>query len=96
MNLTLPESDRPTQVAHPNRSTGRTVVVSLAALIPVLYPVLEKSVGPGWAAATIGLGITGSAILARLMVVPEVEAFLQQVLPALAAAPRNRTEDGSQ
>ena len=59
-----------------------------AALLPVLYPVLERSIGAGWAAFTIGAGIVGSAILTRLLSVPEVEAFLQQTIPVLASQPK--------
>ena len=83
-----PEDNRPTPVAHPNRAVVRNSAVSVAALLPVLYPVLERSIGAGWAAFTIGAGIVGSAILTRLLSVPEVEAFLQQTIPVLASQPK--------
>ena len=94
MNLEIPPPDqRPTPVAHPNRAMIRTSTVGLAALIPVVYPVLEKSIGAPWAAVTIGLSVIGSAIFTRLLSVPEVEAFLQQVVPVLASQPRKDTTD---
>jgi nicotinamide riboside transporter PnuC len=84
-----------TQVAHPWRTTVRTILqalVGLAAMAPAVYSALTGSSpeqAVGWAATA--LAITGAAT--RLMALPGVEAWLQHFIPWLAAGTAEHTED---
>lgn len=76
----------PTQLRRPWRSTARTAFQALVALA-VLFPILVQSSGldPNtlpWLAVPLAV----AAAIARLMALPQVEAFLQQFAPFLSAA----------
>lgn len=77
----------PTQVRRPWRSTARTTfqaIVALAAMFPILVATsgLDPEALP-WLAIPVAI----AAALTRLMAVPQVEEFLRQFVPFLAAAP---------
>lgn len=82
----------PTQVRRPTRTAVRTAFQAFVALC-VLFPVLVAQTGldvdqVGWLAIPLGV----AAAVARIMSLPQVETFLRQFLPFLAAAP-NPTPD---
>lgn len=77
----------PTQVRRPWRSTARTVFQALVALA-VLFPILVSTAGLDpeslpWLAVPLAV----AAGFARVMALPQVEAFLRRFIPFLAAAP---------
>lgn len=92
----------PSQVANPWRTTVRSVVQSLVALIPlvnlsaaaVIDYLREEGIGaPAWVWLVLNGAVAVTALVAglvtRLMAVPGVEAFLRARVPWLAAlAPR--------
>jgi hypothetical protein len=64
-------------------------VVGAAAMSPLVYQAAtqeDPAVATGWAAT--GLAIAGG--ITRVMALPQVNAFLEKVLPFLAAEPKNR------
>lgn len=80
------EPSNTTQTRHPWRATARTifaVVVALATLLP--YVVTESGIGtvPG-----VSQVLAVAAAITRVLALPQVEAFLQQFVPFLAAAPK--------
>lgn len=80
----------PTQVAHPWRSTIRTafqVVLGLAVLLPF---VIDASGIPDTAPG-VALALAVSGGVARVMALPQVDAFLERFVPWLATGVR--TED---
>lgn len=80
----------PTQVKHPWRSTARTAfqfVIGAAPLAPVIYHA-ATSHDPGAATGLAATALAISAGVARVMALPQVDAFLQRFAPFLAAAPR--------
>lgn len=85
----------PTQVSHPRRTTLRTAAQALIALV-LMAPVLVESAGldPAklpWLVAPLAL----CAGVARVMAVPQVDAFLRRYVPWLAATPADPGEEGS-
>lgn len=78
-----------TQIAHPWRSTARTVLqaaVALAVLAPTIWTAAtqdDPATATGLAAGV--LAVAGG--FARVMALPGVENFLQSYLPFLAAGP---------
>ena len=79
--------DPPTQVARPWRAALRTAVAGAVGFIPVGIAIareLELDSVPFFAGA-ITLGITVSRVLS----VPQVELFLREHAPWLAAQPAN-------
>lgn len=78
----------PTQMRRPWRSTVRTVFQALVALA-VLFPFLVEASGltvEDWPWLAVPLAV--AAAVARIMALPQVEAFLRRFLPFLAAAPK--------
>lgn len=76
----------PTQVRRPWRATVRTVfaaLVALAAMLPLLVGAsgLEETSAPVAGALAIAGAIT------RIMAIPQVETFLVEFFPFLAADP---------
>lgn len=79
--------DPPTQVARPWRAALRTAIAGAVGFIPVGIAIareLELDAVPFFAGA-VTLGITVSRVLS----VPEVELFLREHAPWLAAQPAN-------
>lgn len=90
-----------TQVAHPWRATARTVLAALlaaAVLLPAVMPAItawaEEHAGilPEWATAGIAAASVAVAatagLITRILAVPGVNAWLEEYLPFLSAAPR--------
>jgi hypothetical protein len=77
----------PTQVAHPNRATVRTVfqgIVAFAAIVPLILTASGIPV-VGWAAILVAV----AGAITRVMALPSVNAFLEKYIPFLAAEPTN-------
>lgn len=75
----------PTQVKRPWRATARTAFQAFVALC-VMFPILVQTAGLDPAAfpwLAIPLGV--AAAVAKVMALPQVEAFLRRFLPFLAA-----------
>lgn len=75
----------PTQVRRPWRTTARTLFQALVALA-VLFPLLVEQTGlttedAPWLVIPLGV----AAAVARIMALPQVEAFLARFVPFLAA-----------
>lgn len=84
----------PTQVRRPWRSTARTIFQAAVALA-VLFPVLVDQTGLQsedfpWLAIPLAV----AAAVTRVMALPQVEVFLRQFLPFLAAEPEEADEAG--
>lgn len=92
----------PTQVAHPRRSSWRTFVQTLVALLPTANAVLitiqafistppYDAVVPGWVFATVNFSVVGVAFLAKViaqvMAAPAVNSWIESHWPKLAPAP---------
>lgn len=79
-----------TQSKYPWRAVARTVfagLVGLAAMAPLVYGAAthqDPAAASGWAAT----GLAISAGITRVMALPQVNAYLQRILPFLAAAPK--------
>lgn len=92
MTSHLDLQDTPTQVAHPWRSTLRTVIVAALALLPILPSIVDAAgIGEVPVVASV-LSVT--AAITRIMAIPAVEAWMQKFLPALAAQPGRRPTPG--
>jgi hypothetical protein len=78
----------PTQVARPWRSTVRTVFVMMLALLSLL-PIVVVTGGIG-AVHGVSQVLTVAAALQRVLVLPQVEDFLERFVFTswLAAAPK--------
>lgn len=83
--------DRPTQVAHPGRSTARSTTATLVGLGP-LMPILVQQLGETKAAVVIAVALAGNAVVTRVLAYPQVEDFLRRTFPPLAADTSRRTE----
>lgn len=73
----------PTQVAHPARTTIRTVVqvtVALAALMPFLIEAIGLSESLPIVAGILAV----AAAITRVAALPQVDAFLERFIPWLA------------
>lgn len=89
--VVTPEGDPvpPTQVRRPWRATVRTVVqatLALATLLPFVVTGVYGNDGDIPAAVTQVLVVAG--VLTRIMAMPQVEKFLADFLPFLAAVPK--------
>jgi hypothetical protein len=76
---------KPTQVAHPNRATFRTIVQGVLAFAAIL-PLILTSAG----IAPVGLAgilLVVAGAITRVMALPAVEGFLEKYIPILAAKP---------
>lgn len=75
----IPQQTQPTQLAHPVRTTVRTVVqvlVGLAAVLPFVYEDLGISGSAGLAAVVLGV----AAAVTRIMAIPAVNTLLDRYL----------------
>lgn len=89
-------TDEPTQVRHPARAAARSTAATLVGLGP-LVPLLVAHLGETRAAIVLAAALAGNAVITRVLALPEVEAWLQRVLPILAASTtepgRHRRDD---
>lgn len=85
--MTAPLTANASQVRRPWRSTVRTTVQVLLALA-LMLPLLVDAAGLDETAPPIAGAIGLAAAFARVMALPQVEAFLRQFVPWLAAEPR--------
>ncbi|MBF6483848.1 hypothetical protein IU431_06710 [Nocardia otitidiscaviarum] len=88
-------TDEPTQCRHPARAAARSTAATLVGLGP-LVPLLVAQLGETRAAVVLAVALAGNAVITRLLAVPEVEEWLQRVLPLLAASTspgRHRRDD---
>lgn len=75
----------PTQVKRPWRATARTAFQALVALC-VMFPILVQTAGLDPAAFPwLAIPLAVAAAVAKVMALPQVEAFLRRFLPFLAA-----------
>lgn len=78
----------PTQVRRPWRATLRTVIQMSLALVTLLPFVLSDLYDdPEAMPAAVAQVLVFSGIFTRIMAMPQVEAFLQEFVPFLSAAP---------
>jgi len=96
-------ADQGTQIANPRRAALRTIVQSLLPLLVIVNAAAIAVVGylneqtdvaiPGTVFVVLNAIVAGTALViglvARLMAVPGVDAWLGRVLPALAALRRS-------
>ncbi|MCP2281069.1 hypothetical protein [Nocardia amikacinitolerans] len=80
----VPPADQPTQCAHPARAATRSTAATLVGLGP-LVPLLVANLGETRAAVVLAVALAGNAIVTRVLAIPEVEAWLRNTLPFLAA-----------
>lgn len=90
----LPDDEVPTQVAHPHRTVARSSIASAIGALPILWPIVERELGPVWATVAVVAAVAGNALVTRILAVPGVEAWLRQVIPPLAADTSNRRDGG--
>lgn len=95
--MTTPASEAPlappvpTQVKQPWRTTVRSVfqfAVALAALLPFIATGVYENIDD--APAVVAQLLVIAAAITRVMAVPQVEDFLRNFLPFLAAQPTER------
>lgn len=79
----------PTQVQRPWRATVRTVfqaLVSLALLAPLIAEAVEQATGHDLDGVPFVVSVLAlSAVVTRVMAIPQVEAWIEAYLPFLAA-----------
>ncbi|NED54629.1 hypothetical protein G3I24_27505 [Micromonospora aurantiaca] len=79
-----------TQARHPWRAVLRTIIAYIPP-VAVMLPEAAKAAGiERWAWVAAILAVAGG--ITRVLAVPSVNRFFQQVFPPLAAAPK--TPDG--
>lgn len=79
----------PTQVAHPNRATFRTIfqgVLAFAAILPLVLT--SAGIAP---VGLAGILLLVAGAITRVMALPAVEDFLESYVPILAAKPKTTT-----
>lgn len=93
-----PTPGTPTQVAHPTRTTVRTIVQQLlgwvlaaGVVLPLILTIVQEELGHlirddvmGWLVAAVGVAVAISAAVTRIMAIPRVEEWLSRHLPGLA------------
>ncbi|KAB1111975.1 hypothetical protein [Micromonospora aurantiaca (nom. illeg.)] len=79
-----------TQARHPWRAVLRTIVAYIPP-VAIMLPEAAKAAGvERWAWVATILAVAGG--ITRVLAVPSVNAFFQQVFPPLAAAPKTPRE----
>lgn len=76
----------PTQTEHPWRATARTIFAAAIGLLSLL-PLIAMTAGVSEQAAVAQVLVVTGAIT-RVLALPAVNAWLEQYLPWLAAAPK--------
>lgn len=90
MSHRLPDSDTTTQVQHPHRAVARSSLAAAIGTVPILWPLVNRELGPIWATIAVCSAVAGNAVITRLLAIPAVEAWLRDMLPGLAAADDGR------
>lgn len=86
----LQPEEQPTQCQHSARTVARSSLASaggVVAVLPVLWPILEREIGPVWGSIALVAAVAGNALVTRILAIPAVEAWLRAVIPPLAASP---------
>lgn len=92
-------STTPTQVARPWRATFRTVIqvgipvmIGLGLVVPQIVAIVLEEAGETmpdevrvWLLGIAAACVAASAIITRIMAIPQVELLLREWLPRLAA-----------
>lgn len=102
--MSTPETT--TQARRPARATFRTLVqqvlgwvVAAGLVLPLALSIVQEELGDvippqamGWIVAVVGVAVAVSTVVARLMAIPAVEAFLRRhaLVRGLAADPDPR------
>lgn len=89
--MTMADPATTTQTRHPWRAVLRTIVAYIPP-VAIMLPEAAEAAGVervAWVAAI--LAVAGA--ITRVLAVPSVNAFFQQVFPPLAAAPRPSSRD---
>ncbi|MGB3604234.1 MAG: hypothetical protein WBA38_11875 [Gordonia sp. (in: high G+C Gram-positive bacteria)] len=92
MSHRLPDDDATTQVRHPSRAVVRSSVAATVGIVPLLWPLVNRELGPIWATVAVVSAVAGNAVITRLLAYPGVEAWLREMLPSLAASPPDRRD----
>lgn len=74
-----------TQSKHPHRATVRTVLAAVVALLPLLPAIVDEFHLGAIPAVAAALVIVGT--ITRVLAMPDVEAWLHEYVPWLAAQP---------
>ncbi|AKI28620.1 hypothetical protein GMA5_6 [Gordonia phage GMA5] len=82
----LTPEESPTQCQHPQRAVARSSIASAVGIIPILWPLLNRELGPIWASVAVCAAVAGNALVTRVLAIPGVEAWLRDAIPGLAAA----------
>ena len=85
MTHRMTEGTEPTQCKHPHRTVTRSSLAAAVGVVPILWPLVHRELGPVWATVAVVLAVAGNAVVTRLLAVPAVEAWLRDMLPALSA-----------
>lgn len=85
MSHRLPPGDAPTQCRHPHRAVARTSIAAALTSVPIIWPIVDRELGPVWATCAVVAAVAGNALITRILAIPGVEAWLRDMLPALSA-----------
>lgn len=89
-SVVIPNSDVPTQVANPRRTTLRAAVqiaVALVTVAPVIALVITQTVGEGWLYAAALQVLAVHTAVVRIMATPGVDQYIRTNLPWLYPIP---------
>lgn len=89
----LPDNDTTTQCQHPHRAVARSSLAAAVGTVPILWPLVNRELGPVWATIAVVAAVAGNALVTRLLSLPGVEAWIRDMIPGLAAAPNERRLD---
>lgn len=90
MSHRLPDADTTTQCQHPHRAVARSSLAAAVGTVPILWPLVNRELGPVWATIAVVSAVAGNAVITRLLAIPAVEAWLREMLPGLAAGTGDR------
>lgn len=94
MTHRLTPDDQPTQCQHPHRAVARSSLAAAVGSVPILWPLVNRELGPVWATVAAVLAVAGNALITRALAVPAVEAWLREMIPGLSADGRDRPHGG--
>lgn len=83
---------QPTQTKHPWRATARTLFAAGVGLLTLIPEVATAAHVDATVGVTQVLAVTGA--VTRILAIPGVEAWMQQYLPFLSAAPADQPPAG--
>lgn len=76
---------KPSQIRRPWRATARTVAAAAVALMPAL-PSIAEAAGIETVPFVASI-LTTTALITRILAIPEVDDWMDQYLPGLSADP---------